>query len=181
MSGNTKPEFKREQRYMILKVSDMMKFAKGDLGSLDRINHQISAGRSGERRPPFIDAVVVEKDWPEFNLVWSMIEARVTGEGNDARRIDACVNACAGIDIDVLEIIGKGIETDLWIRERAVEFKQQRDKLLAALRDAEQTAHSVLIAGGDYGDELSDYGLRNRLKGVRDSARSIIAEVEAQS
>lgn len=57
--------------------------------------------------------------------------ALIYGE-EDARRIVACVNACAGIETPDLEVgNAKFIEM---LKERSA-LKQQRDKLLAALVD----------------------------------------------
>lgn len=70
-------EFKREPRYVVFKISDLLKHCDADLGTLDRIGHQITAGRATEGKPPF-NAVVVEQDWPEFEPTWAAIEARMT-------------------------------------------------------------------------------------------------------
>jgi hypothetical protein len=50
------------------------------------------------------------------------------------------------------------------------------DELVAALQGAEAAAHSVLIAGGDYGDELGDRGLRDMLSKSNDAIRAAIAK-----
>jgi hypothetical protein len=50
-----------------------------------------------------------------------------------ARRIVACVNACAGIDTEVLEAPGPGIETAKQIVKENELLTVQRDELLAAL------------------------------------------------
>jgi len=53
-----------------------------------------------------------------------------------ARRIVACVNACAGIATEHLEEVqGEFGKAFLDTRERAVNYKQQRDGLLAALKE----------------------------------------------
>lgn len=62
-----------------------------------------------------------------------------------ARRIVACLNACAGVDTDDLEnvqrnamppgfLVSKCKESD-WHMEQAARMKSERDQLLAALRD----------------------------------------------
>ncbi|MGO4151375.1 hypothetical protein [Cupriavidus sp. YAF13] len=48
-----------------------------------------------------------------------------------------------------------------------------------ALTDAAEAMHAVLIAGGDYGDELADMGLRERLKKSRDAIRALLAAAPA--
>ncbi len=87
MNEHVKEAFQREVRYVVFKIGDLLRFARSDLGSLDRIGHQISAGRAAEGRPPF-NAVVVEQDWPEFDVVWGMIEARMTGQHAPATGFD---------------------------------------------------------------------------------------------
>lgn len=102
MSDQTKQPFRREPRYTVFKISDAIQFLPQPLiEHLNSIGNEIAAGRSMSGKPPF-NAVVVEQDRPEFDLVWEMIEARMTGEGNDARRIVACRDACSGMnDADI--------------------------------------------------------------------------------
>lgn len=52
------------------------------------------------------------------------------GEAN-ARRIVACVNACAGIDTELLEIIA---DNDKTLAGVIAELEKQRDTLLAAVK-----------------------------------------------
>lgn len=51
--------FRREDRYVVIKVSDI---SEADRMTLDDYPHR--------------KAVVVEADWPEYEAVWKMIEAR---------------------------------------------------------------------------------------------------------
>lgn len=63
------------------------------------------------------------------------------GEAN-ARRIVDCVNFCEGISSADIERL-QGVENGLMrVIDRAKEFKQQRDDLLAALKAAVKTAES---------------------------------------
>lgn len=69
----------REERYIILKLSDARKYMTGyDWDNLQKIRNAIVAGRIKEGKKDLV-AVVVESDWPEYERVWSMIEARVEG------------------------------------------------------------------------------------------------------
>jgi len=52
MSNENAPDFKREIRYDVTKL------------------------KTGQK----IDCLVIEKDWPEYEIVWAMIEARMTGK-----------------------------------------------------------------------------------------------------
>ncbi len=53
----------------------------------------------------------------------------IYGEAN-ARRVEACVNACAGIDTELLEIIA---DNDKTLAGVIANVEKQRDELLAAL------------------------------------------------
>ncbi|KSL05501.1 hypothetical protein AAA503_20375 [Pseudomonas aeruginosa] len=61
-------EFKREERYLVLKLKDLSPAAE------EHIRQYVAA-----RNLPNRQCVVVESDWPEYELVWTMIEARVAG------------------------------------------------------------------------------------------------------
>lgn len=74
------PTFERESRYVVLKRTDLHAHAPvAGLTALDTITAAVEAGRAGEGKPP-LHCVVVESDWPEYELVWGLIQARVTGE-----------------------------------------------------------------------------------------------------
>lgn len=139
MSAQHTPEpFVREPRYLIFKIKDALSsLSSCELDRLQEIGEKISASRSSEGKPPF-NAVVVEQDWPEFDLVWEMIEARMAGKGKDARRIVACVNACAGIPTDELEsFVVNGFARAIADR---IQLEKQRDDLLAVLETAYKIA-----------------------------------------
>lgn len=53
------------------------------------------------------------------------------------------------------------------------------DEQRAAIQKASDIAHRVLIAGGDYGDELSDAGLRKELTESRDTLRALLTSPRA--
>lgn len=68
--------FKREPRYFVFKISDVRKHLSRDKFELvGSIAEKLNAGRAVEGKVP-LDAVVVESDWPEYEQVWQMIEAR---------------------------------------------------------------------------------------------------------
>lgn len=136
MSENSKDPFVREPRYVVFKLKDISAYLDDtDCRAIERIGEDIAMGRRHDGKPPF-NAVVVEQDWPEFDLVWSMIEARMTGAGNDHRRHSACVDACRGIPTEKLDGIAHAIG------ERASELiarAEQRDELLAALQKSDHS------------------------------------------
>lgn len=65
-------DFQRENRYIVIKRSHASEDALSRLeGTMD--NNGVTEVE---------DALVVESDWPEYETVWQMIEARVTGGDN---------------------------------------------------------------------------------------------------
>ena len=73
-------EFKREERYIVFKLSDVEEhFTPGERQQLARLAEVQRVGRSEAGKPP-LECVVVEADWPEYEPTWKVIEARVAGE-----------------------------------------------------------------------------------------------------
>lgn len=136
--GNAAPEeFKREPRYIVFKLKDVHAYLKAaEIRQLEKIGSTIAVNRAFHGKPPF-NAVVVEQDWPEFDLVWQMIEARMTGTGNDHRRYSACVNACEGIPTETLDKIAHciGMRADVLMQrlencdEQATECERLKQEL----------------------------------------------------
>ena len=72
-------EFKREERYIVFKLSDVEKdFFPSEISQLLRLYETQQSMRKQSGKPP-LDCVVVESDWPEYEPTWNAIEARVTG------------------------------------------------------------------------------------------------------
>ena len=88
-------EFKREDRYIVLKLKRLPK----DEAEYLRDCHPKA----------MVECVVVEHDWPEYHLVWAMIEHRMAGKPvpdfNLWRRADALQALLNAADerADVLE------------------------------------------------------------------------------
>ncbi len=79
MSEQSKVPFVREPRYVVIKLKDIAAYLDDtDCDAIQRIGEDIATARRHDGKPPF-NAVVVEQDWPEFDLVWLMIEKRMTG------------------------------------------------------------------------------------------------------
>lgn len=71
----------REDRYIVLKLKDVGHFLSAEQRmDLDDILGTINAYRKQLNKPTPLKAVVVESDWPEYEPVWKMIEARVNME-----------------------------------------------------------------------------------------------------
>lgn len=63
-----KTPFVREERYIVVKLKHLSPEQEDDLRAFLRM-----------RRIATIESAVIESDWPEYEPVWAMIEARVTG------------------------------------------------------------------------------------------------------
>lgn len=83
------PAFEREDRYMVLKYKDIAGafeaggITESDLDVLSKISGEVEACRMIRRNKvgEFFKCVVVESDWPEYEMVWKMIEERMTQAG----------------------------------------------------------------------------------------------------
>ena len=84
-------EFQREDRYVVVKLKKLTHTQERHLRSClhgEGINT--------------VESVVVEKDWPEYHLVWMMLEHRMAGKPvpdfNLWRRADALQQSLAGAE-----------------------------------------------------------------------------------
>lgn len=76
----TAPTFKREERYYVLKISDMRKYlSREKFEYVGAIAEKLNAGRAVDGKT-VLQAVVVEHDWPEYEQVWQMIQQRMTAQ-----------------------------------------------------------------------------------------------------
>lgn len=91
-------EFQREERYIVVKLKHLAGLQQAPLRNFLR-----------ENRVPQIECVVVEHDWPEYHLVWAMLEHRMAGKPvpdfNLWRRADELQQRLNAADqrVDVLE------------------------------------------------------------------------------
>jgi hypothetical protein len=74
--------FQREKRYIVIKKTDLeaiqISLAPVEKQSFNNVLDELAKYRDVVGKAP-LECVVVEKDWPEFELVWKLIEARMTG------------------------------------------------------------------------------------------------------
>lgn len=74
--------FEREDRYIVLKRTDVNKCLPTDLWlKLEEICDTVNYFRGLKGS---IKCVVVEKDWPEYEVVWKLIEDRVNAGQNNS-------------------------------------------------------------------------------------------------
>ena len=70
-------EFKRETRYVVLKIKDINSYLDAwHIRDLKELLKRVAEGRYRDGKPQF-NAVVVEQDWPEFEQTWAAIESRM--------------------------------------------------------------------------------------------------------
>ena len=69
-------DFTREDRYIVIKKSDLKYLSLFELQTLTNIQDKIDRERIKQGKSP-VNSVVVESDWPEYETVWGMIEERV--------------------------------------------------------------------------------------------------------
>ena len=67
-------EFKREERYIVLKIKDLR-----DVPTVIR-EKMIDAIEEASVYMPERQYVCVESDWPEYEKVWEMLEKRVNNK-----------------------------------------------------------------------------------------------------
>ena len=74
-------EFQREERYFVFKKKDIDRctLPENVYDLIEKIGVHLSSMRL-RLGIPDRNYVVVEDDWPEYEKVWEMIEARVTGD-----------------------------------------------------------------------------------------------------
>ncbi|EKT4522754.1 hypothetical protein QEM13_001997 [Pseudomonas putida] len=70
-------EFKREDRYIVIKRSDLANVPVNYRSSL------VEPMLSLLSHLPSRECLVIESDWPEYEPTWAAIEARVTGKPSD--------------------------------------------------------------------------------------------------
>jgi hypothetical protein len=77
-------EFRREDRYIVIKRKDLDTVFRSDVReqfytALHRLNcHDVLI--------PQRKFLVIESDWPEYEIVWQMIGARVTGRNSQSQQ-----------------------------------------------------------------------------------------------
>lgn len=75
---DNRAKFKREERYMVVKLSKLA----DDLGD-DELSREEQIYRLAHFGKALVECVVVESDWPEYEPTWAAIKARVTGSASN--------------------------------------------------------------------------------------------------
>lgn len=72
--------FKWESRYVVFKLKDLEKYLPFTImWDITNIGNFLAVGRKRDGKAPF-NALVIEQDWPEFDIARDLIEARVRRE-----------------------------------------------------------------------------------------------------
>lgn len=70
-------EFKKEFRYLVFKIKDVdLYLTEQEKDSLLCIADELAVCRADAGKNP-LQCVVVEDDWPEYDIVWKMIQDRI--------------------------------------------------------------------------------------------------------
>lgn len=84
----TDREFKREERYIVLKLSDVehAQLSSMERNALKNIIRYVAEHRQETGKQPLY-CVIVESDWPEYEPTWKAIERRMTGISEPAEDV----------------------------------------------------------------------------------------------
>jgi len=99
--------FNKEQRYIVIKLSKLAQ-KKPYTGAF--VGYSVEAEIEKLAGHAFVDCVVVESDWPEYEKVWKMIEKRVA---NTAPNTDQVALDCMKRIMYILDADWRGGEVQL--------------------------------------------------------------------
>ena len=124
-------EFKREHRYWVFKRKNLLNQKQDDqLRELAEIHSH----ESDQFRSACPTCVVVEDDWPEYELVWDMIQARIEGRPNRITELEAEVERLREEVERHERVTGFTVSAQQETRDAAVEIIKEKRELEAQLR-----------------------------------------------
>ncbi|MCS3839433.1 hypothetical protein HNR03_004044 [Pseudomonas sp. JAI111] len=142
-------EFNREDRYIVIKHSDMEK-APADLRKSFSVQCRKLYEAMLTNGAPARSFVVVEADWPEYEPVWQMIERRVSGQPLvTAAELEAVLHwrgkhAQAILERDALQLRLNAVD------QRCDDLTELLNKSLIAIKRTLQAGRDRIIdMGGD--------------------------------
>lgn len=74
-------DFKREIRYVVFKAKDLDCLDALSQFTFSELCKRVNEVRT-QRGKDGLECIVIESDWPEYETVWQMIEARMTSKGS---------------------------------------------------------------------------------------------------
>ena len=94
----------REHRYYVAKIKDVEKYLSDEHQlQFDRLLTKIRIGRLNDGKAD-VQTVCVDSDWPEYETVWRMIEARVDGKASPASAQEGWKHSCNALCLDGVEL-----------------------------------------------------------------------------
>ena len=169
----------REHRYYVAKIKDVEKYLSDEHQlQFDRLLTKIRIGRLNDGKAD-VQTVCVDSDWPEYETVWRMIEARVDGKASPASAQEGWKHSCNALCVDGVELwipqcphCGKPAPTppvseDRWL---PIETAPKDEFVLLAGPSGYTTIETVFATGrmcSDYhvgrwidhaNDDLTDWG-----------------------
>lgn len=137
---------KRENRYTVLKDKDVKKYLnEADYTALVQLLAKVADGREGDGKPE-LSCVVVESDWPEYESVWKMIEARVAGGVNQPKTDEQQ----PAMNKDVSAMTREELENVIGELRLAVIARAYRDLSGESLDDSEFVVEAMTSGSGYY-------------------------------
>jgi hypothetical protein len=129
--------FQREERYIVVKIKDL-KFASVENKLRDILNEAGIQTR---------ECVVVESDWPEYEIVWGMLQARVEGKPNRIEQLER--------ELANARDIAKKLTSDVLRRGQRLAESQAREE---QMREALSALRSVCFDRRKAYDEFERLG-----------------------
>ena len=157
--------FQREDRYIVIKRSDLKKVP------VAYRRHLVDPMFSLLGHLPRRECVVVESDWPEYHLVWAMLEHRMAGKQvpdfNLWRRADELQQRLAEAEKDTFQArvlpwmkacFGEHISADK--QERNHRFLEEALELIQACGATAEEAHQLVdyVYGRAVGEPSQEVG-----------------------
>ncbi len=140
--GEPAGEFKREDRYIVIKRKDLVALHRDAFGPTQvAIEAFYAAIRMIEVQLPRRDYLVIERDWPEYEPTWAAIQARVEG------RAALATQPAAGEPVRVVVEPGEELSPSNQVGNRIDRMLTIGTRLYTALPAAMHGDEAVAVVG----------------------------------
>lgn len=161
-----KIEFERENRYIVVKRSDLDKLYKDPTKYATTFGHALALIAPHFPKRQFL---VIESDWPEYEPAWKMIEARMTGTPASPKTAQQPFAWAFRWDYDH----GNG-----WCRN-ALRFVQSMDEVEHEDKSSWREIQP-LYTRADAGDGVNWKAVASEQKGIIEQQQNLIASLRAE-